>query len=62
MIENKKLVNKFDNSDFIKYTDLDNWAKKSTLRVEQDRIVKLQTYASGLFTGWSLSMMYHQSS
>ena len=62
MIENKKLVNKFDNSDFIKYTDLDNWAKKSTLRVEQDRIVKLQTYASILFTGWSLSMMYHQSS
>lgn len=62
MIENKKLVNKFDNSDFIKYTDLDNWAKKSTLRVEQDRIVKLQTYASSLFTGWSLSMMYHQSS
>ena len=34
MIENKKLVNKLDNSDFIKYTDLDSWAKKATLRVE----------------------------
>ena len=52
-IENKRLVNKSENSEFIKQFDLHNLATKAELKAEQDKIVNLQTYDSSPFVGQS---------